>query len=122
MEKESVLRQIYDHLKESGFDVYFPAQHQGDCTSDYVVVGYDGAIKVEGISTEQALYSILCYVPKNRYSYLTDFSESVKESLRDLFPLIRQTGNETSGYYAEEIDGHMVSIEYTNFRKLKYRK
>ena len=34
----SRIQDIYLHLKEQGFEVYFPAQKVGECLSPYVVV------------------------------------------------------------------------------------
>ncbi len=35
---KSVLKQIYDCLKENGIDVYFAGQHEGECIKKYTVI------------------------------------------------------------------------------------
>lgn len=114
-----ILKQIYDCLKNDGFDVYFPAQHKGDCKSPYVVIKDGGTIEVANISSERTLFVFMCYVPVDQYSKLEPYVWDVKYSLRGIYPLIMYAGNETESYYDDDVKGHMVSFQYQGARRLK---
>lgn len=120
--KESVLKQIRENLSKCGFEVYYPTQHTGECLKEYVVVAYSGSTEYAGTSSVMDTYEIMCYVPKNRYSSLIEYVENVRDSMRNIFPLVRETGTQTTSYYDESVNGHMLSIEYVNYRKLKFRR
>lgn len=120
MSGKSVLKQVYDHLKEIGFDVYFSGQHKGDCLSKYVVLKMDGGTMLEGISSERPLYTVLCYVPERKYSELADYVLEVKDAMRGVYPMLMYAGNETTSYFDESVNGHMVSFQYQGIRKIKY--
>lgn len=120
--KKSVLKQIRGHLRDKGFDTFYPSQHKGECLKPYVVIKYDGASQVAGISSDQAIYTLMCYVPSEQYSTLMSYVEQVKEAMKELFPLVRPNGNETSSIYEDDNKSHMVSVQYTNYRKINYWK
>lgn len=121
-DKKSILKQIRDNLRNHGFETYYPTQHEGDCLSEYVVIGYSGSVDILDVSSAIDTYVIMCYVPKNKYSKLMEMVEKIREAMMSVFPLVRETGMQTVSYYDEDIKGHMVSIEYANYRKIKYRK
>lgn len=109
---------IYRQLKADGIDVYSPGQHQGDCVSPYVVVRDAGVNPISGFSSSQALYDILCYVPQMKFSSLEPYVETVKESMRKLYPMIVPTNFQTASFLDDTVKGHMISIQYRNNRKL----
>lgn len=109
---------IYLHLKKAGFDVYSPGQHVGDCLSPYVVVKSAGLSQIRQFSSTQTLYDLLCYVPKDHYSTLEPFVEGVKQSMKELQPMIMPTHFETESYLDPNVNGHMISVQYRNSRKL----
>lgn len=121
MNKESVLKQIRHHLENKGFNVFYPTQHEGECITEYLVISYTNAVKQEPVSTSGDIYDIMCYVPKNRYSRSMEIAAEVRETMKELFPLVRPTGYETPTFYDEEVNAHMVSIEYVNYRRILYR-
>lgn len=109
---------IYDVLKDAGISVYSPAQHQGECTSRYVVVKLGTLQRLRDFSSVQYVYDILVYVPKDEYSELETFVEEVKEVMKKLSPMIKSANSQTGSFYDDLVKGHMVSIQYTNNRKL----
>lgn len=119
--KKTVIKQIVDNLVKNGFETYFPTQHKGDCLTEYIVVEYAGAVSVETVSSVADTYQLLCYVQENRYSRIMDFSEEVRKAMRDIFPLVRETGNQSTTYFDETIKGHLIVLEYVNYRKILYR-
>lgn len=115
---DSRLQDLYRHLKSKGFEVYLPAIKSGECISPYIVLKNDGSTKHPSFSTNNDLYSIMCYVPKQSYSQLEPMLMSVKNAMKELVPLFHPNGQETPSYYDDNIKAHMVSIEYVNYKKL----
>lgn len=111
-------KDIYLHLKNDGFDVYSPGQHEGECLSPYVVVKDAGTTRFGGFSSHKALYEVLCYVPKDTFSQLEPFVQKVKTSMKKMYPMIRSADYETASFYDDTVKGHMVSVQYINYRKI----
>lgn len=111
-------KDIYLHLKEAGFKVFSPGQHEGECYESYVVVKSSGSSKLLGFSSTQNYYDLLCYVPKDKYSELETYVALVEESMKQLEPMIIPTHDKTPGYYDDQIKAHMVSVMYQNYRKI----
>lgn len=109
---------IYMHLKREGFDVYFPAQHQGECTAPYVVVKGASNLQFRQYSSVVQYYDLLCYVPKNKYSELYPFIDQVKTAMKGLSPMIKPAYYDTESFYDDSVKGHMVSVQYRNYRKM----
>lgn len=120
MSEPTIWGQMYTHLKTSGFDVYSPGQHKGQCTSPYVVIKHAGASRLVGYSTDTHLYDVMCYVPVAEYSTLEPFVESVKESLKKLFPMIKPTGLQDPAFLDDSNQSFMSSVQYQNYRKVNY--
>lgn len=116
--QDSRWKDIYLHLKEKGFDVFSPGTKVGECTSEYLVVKNNGSSKHVSFSTDVDLYSVLCYVPKDKYSSLEPLVQRVKNSMKGLEPMIKPYGSQTPSYYDDNIKAHMISIEYKNYKKL----
>lgn len=111
-------KDIYRHLKSEGFDTYSPGQHQGECVSPYVVVKDMGTTRVAEYSSTKTLYDILCYVPGNQFSELEPFVGSLEASMKKMFPMIRPANYKTPSFYDDTVKGHMISVQYINYRKL----
>lgn len=114
----SRLKDIYDCLKENHFAVYFPGQHQGECTSNYVVVKDVTATKSLSFSTMIHYYDVLCYVPQQRFGDLEPFMDEVKNCMKQLVPMIKPANTETGSFYDESIKGWMKSVQYQNYRQI----
>ena len=115
---DSRWQDIFLHLENSGFDVYPPATKVGECTSQYIVVKNDGSTRHTGISTDDDLYAVMCYVPKSSYSTLEPMVQAVKRAMKELEPMILPYGSQTPSYYDDGYKAHMVSIQYKNYKKL----
>ena len=113
----SQLQNIYKHLKTSGLDVYSPGQHQGECTSPYVVQKYAGLNPLSNFSSSQALYDVMCYVPKDQFSTLEPYVEKVKKAMTGLYPAIIPVYFQTASFLDDTVKGHMISVQYRNNRK-----
>lgn len=112
-------QKIYTCLKNHGIDVYSPGQHQGECTSPYVVVKDAGLNQCYDFSSSQALYDIMCYVPQTQFSILEDYVDEVKSYMNELYPALIPVYYQTASYLDDTVNGHMISIQYRNNRKNK---
>lgn len=110
---------IYNFLNSKHFDVYMPNQHDGDCLKPYVVVKYDGFAKHANFSTNTHSYSLMCYVPKDKYSLLDTFVADVVNAMLEMQPMIVPNGYASPSFYDDDLKAHMMSIEYNNYRKIK---
>lgn len=115
---ESRWQDIFKHLKESGFDVYSPGMKVGECTKECIVVKNDGSSKLASFSTDDDLYAVMCYVPKQAYSKLEPMVQKVKKAMKELEPMIKPYGSQTPSYYDDSYKAHMISIEYKNHKKI----
>ena len=111
-------KDIFDHLKNAGFEVYSPGIKTGNCQSPYIVIKYDGSTRRAGISTNEDFYAVLCYVPKQQYSELEPFVQRVKKEMKKLEPMILPQASQTPSFYDDGFQAHMISIEYKNYKKM----
>lgn len=110
---------IFVHLENAGFEVYPPGIKAGDCTTEYIVVKNDGSSRhYNKLSTDVDLYSVMCYVPKKKYSALEPMVQKVKRIMKELEPMIVPYGMQTPSYYDDSYKAHMISIEYANYKKM----
>lgn len=115
----TVMDSVFDHLKAAGFDVYLPETATGD-------VGIDGRViikplatsKIQDASSTNTYFYIICYIPSTNFELLEPYVKSVKESMKDLFPMIIPTYDETAPYNDPDVHGWMVSITYVNHKKI----
>lgn len=117
MGNESQWQKLFDFLKSKEFDVYSPGQKIGKCEAPYIVLKYEGSQQHGQISTDDDTYTIYCYVPKLMYSLLDGYVQSVKKAMKEIYPQFVPTGFYTGSYYEEEIQAHMVSMDFKNHKK-----
>ena len=115
---DSRWQDIFLHLKKAGFDVYSPGTKAGECTEEYIVVKNDGSSKHPTVSSDNDLYAVMCYVPKESYSRLEPMVQEVKKAMKGLEPMILPYGSQTPSYYDDSYKAHMISIEYKNYKKI----
>ena len=113
----SILKEVRKTLSSDGTEVYFPSQHEGECLNEYIVVKVSDAIDEIEVSSERPIYTLMLYVPKNRYSDLEDMLNETKIKMKQLFPTLRYVGNQTDSFYDDNVKGHMISIQYERCRK-----
>lgn len=116
---KSVLKQLYDCLKQNNIDVYFVGQHKGECTEKYAVIKIGGTTTEYNVSAERPIYTIMCYVPEDKYSELEEYALEVKEKMKQVYPLVMYLGNGTDSFYDENVKGHMTSFQYQGCRKIE---
>lgn len=113
-----IIQDIRDAIQGDGIDCFYPGQHKGECTKEYVVVKTGGTISTD-VSSERPIYTIMCYVPVNKYSKLETLIFNTKKSIKKVFPLVSYIGNETASYYDEDVKAHMISFQYAGCRKIE---
>ena len=116
--KETRWQDLYSFLKGKGYDVYAPGRHKGECLSTYIVVNNGTSSKTLNFSSNEDLYDILIYVPDGKFSELESTLEQVKRDMKDLFPLFKLYGQQTSPFHDDDVKGYMVSVMYSNYKKL----
>jgi hypothetical protein len=112
------LEDIYLKLKEKGFDIYYPNTKTGECSAPYTVVKYSGGSKYPNYSSSLDYYDLLLYVPRNKYSELIPYKNQVKQVMKELYPMLVDTGYESPSFLDDKVQAHMISIQYRNNRKL----
>lgn len=113
---DTVWGDIFNHLKNAGFDVFSPGTKVGECTTPYVVVTVSTTTKEANYRTDKYLYTIICYVPKLQYSKLEPFVRSIRESMKELYPYVQYNGSMTPSFYDDTIKAHNISIDYKNYK------
>ena len=108
----SVYEKVFDKIKENNIDVYPPNVHKGKVNSNYIVLLDGGRTRASTFTSQTVLLDVLIYVPGHRFTDLDLFSSKVKSIIDGLYPLVISTGNETSAFYDESIEGWMKSVEY----------
>ena len=81
--------QIYKHLKNNGFDVYSVGQHEGVCTSPYIVIKENGESEIVGTSLTNDIVELLIYYPVGAYSKLNEYKQSVLYTMKLLKGITR---------------------------------
>lgn len=105
-----VYEKAFDFLVDKGFEVYPPGTKKGECKNNYLVLRSETTSQIQNFSSEYHYYSLLCY--SKTYTNLLQFSDSVKQNMAGLAPMLMPTGVSTPPYWDEEINAFMVSIEY----------
>ena len=111
-------QRIYTHLTSKGFDVYSPGQHQGECTSPYIVLKDAGSSKLDSFSSKKVLYDLMCYVPKEAFSTLEPFVDEVEAAMKLMYPEVISLQFRTPSYLDDSVKAHMISTQYQNNKKL----
>lgn len=114
---ESRWGDIYNHLKAKGFEVYSPEAKVGDCKAPYIVLRLGNTMQLDEFSSDKDTYELLVYVPRQAYSTLEPYVQSIKVAMKELRPLIRYDHNVTGSFYDDTVKAHMVTLSYYNVKK-----
>lgn len=116
----TVWERVFLCLKSKGVDVYSLGQHEGKCTSPYVVIKNTGTMGFQGSNQigSQTL-DIMVYCPATNYSNLEPFVGQIQDFLRELKEYIRPTGNITSVVLDNTVNGYTQALEYQTFQRLR---
>lgn len=112
-----IIKRIFNHLKSQDFDVYFPGQHKGDCTAPYVVIRPTGSSQFGEFSSDIVNYDLLVYVPQEKFTLLASEVSRLKEAMKLLYPMLRESHMEVPGFSDDTNKSHMWSVQYHSYRK-----
>lgn len=115
----SRIKDVYKFLENAGFDVYFRGQHKGDCLAPYCVLVSTGDTKLPNISTVQNTVEILCYVPILISGDIEEFCDSVKETMKGMFPMIVPLHSDIGDYIDDDVKAVMRTIQYKFYKKIE---
>lgn len=104
-------------LTEKGYDCYSSGQHEGTCTSPYLVI-YEGNTRGQGGSVVgTTILNIMIVNPASEHSKLESRVREIKEHLKEL-KYIKATGFVSGTIPQAEKKAHSKVIEYANYRRL----
>lgn len=115
---DSVWADVFNHLKNNGFDVYPPQVKIGECEAPFIVVKIGSTSQLENFSSDRVIYELLAYVPRQSYSQLEPYVERLKSVMKELRPLVRYSHGITASFYDDMLKAHMVTLDYYNYRKV----
>ena len=105
---------LFNTLKDSGFDVYFPAKKPGKCTSPYIVVKEE---KAEVGITGKSLcthFSVIVVTPVDNYNSLSETISQVKGALKNSpFKFLSSETDEVN-----DDDGYVGTMTYQAIKKM----
>ena len=113
-----MFEQIYKYLKYNGFDVYSIGQHEGVCSSPYIVVKENGVSEVVGTSLVNDFVELLIYYPVGKYSELNSYKKKVLDTMK-CRKGIRRVVEATPTIIDDDKKAYMTSYTY---RKIKTKE
>lgn len=113
-------KEIYNFLKENGFETYSIGQHKGLCKTPYLVIRNNGEYYL--YSNKITEYEILIYMPYQQYSQFEDYIKQVTSKMNKLFPLIKLKSGASEHYLDEDVQGYMASVIYQSKSKNEVNK
>ena len=102
--------ELFEHLLNSGFEVYFIGQKWGICEKPYIVIRDAGTIPIYSNKAGTQIIDIIGYVPESRYTQIIEMKKNIKEAMKD-FPA-RITGEESPVVPDNEVKGYTFVITY----------
>lgn len=116
----TVWERVFLCLKSKGVDVYSPGQHQGKCTTPYVVIKDTGTIGFQGSNKiGSQIIDVIIYCPVSNYSNTEPYRSQIQEFLGALKNYIRSTGNITPIVIDDTVSGYTQTVEYQTFQNLR---
>lgn len=113
----NVVESVFDFLQSKYVNVYLPGTLVGEISENTTVVKLAEETQFKQFSSKQRYIEILCYIPKNTYHLIGDYSESIAEKLKSCV-FIRDAHTKTAPYFDESYNAWMVSMLYYNVRKI----
>lgn len=118
MVEDSRIKDIRVLLESKGYEVHFPGQKLGQCKKPYIVVRDNGLSQFQQFSSHRKLYSIMVYVPLDRYGDLDPLIDKVEQDMKALRPMIASTNFRTPSFLDDTVKAHMVSMQYQNIKRM----
>ena len=110
--------ELYTYLKEKGFDVYSIGQHQGTCSSPYLVIKENGESDIAGTSYINYAVEILVYYPMGSYSLMGSYIDKLKREMSG-FKALRRVLTPMPIIIDDDKKAYMTSYTY---KKIKMKE
>lgn len=110
--------ELYTYLKEKGFDVYSIGQHQGTCSSPYLVIKENGESDIAGTSYINYVVEILVYYPMGSYSLIRIYTDKLKKEMSG-FKALRRVLAPMPTIIDDDKKAYMTSYTY---KKIKMKE
>ncbi|MGX4600245.1 hypothetical protein [Faecalimicrobium sp. JNUCC 81] len=111
-----MFKEIYIFLKEKGFDVYSIGQHEGICSSPYLVLKESTEMDVVGTSFSNDLLDVIIYYPIGKYSELGMYLKKVNSALKEI-KKIKRAYDPTPIVIDDDKKSYTTSLSYRKIKK-----
>lgn len=109
---EETYKLAFDCLTNAGFEVYPPQTKRGKCLKPYIILRDGGSSQWANFSSAIELLDVMLYVPLNRYTDLFPLKKKILAAMKTIYPTFQSTMYESSSFFDDDVDAHMLSIEY----------
>lgn len=113
-----MMQKLFDYLADLGYEVYFPNQKTGECTSFYIVLKEQ--LTTSSIYSFRLGYTnidIILYAPRTQMLMLLDKKKEIKEHLKGYKELF-YAGAESPMVEDDSVKGITCSVTYRAQRSL----
>ena len=115
-QQDTRYKDLYMFLKSKQYDVATPAERVGDCLSPYIVIRHSGSAQVSLLSTDEDIYDIMIYVPRNAYTQLEVLQQKIKKDMQEVQDIFKPRRSNLASFYDDSIKAHMLSMSYGNYK------
>ena len=110
---------MYKHLSrfltENNIKNYSIGQHQGKCTSPFVVISDEGERGISGYSITYKEIDLILVYPYGKYSQIDDYIENVKNVMKN-YKRGKWTREQSDIIIDKEKEAYIVALTYRIYR------
>ena len=110
---------MYKHLSrfltENNIKNYSIGQHQGKCTSPFVVISDEGERGISGYSITYKEIDLILVYPLGKYSQIDDYIENIKNVMKD-YKRGKWTREQSDIIIDKEKEAYIVALTYRIYR------
>lgn len=110
---------MYKHLSrfltENNIKNYSIGQHQGKCTSPFVVISDEGERGISGYSITYKEIDLILVYPLGKYSQIDDYIENVKNTMKN-YKRGKWTREQSDIIIDKEKEAYIVALTYRIYR------
>ena len=110
---------MYKHLSrfltENNIKNYSIGQHQGKCTSPFVVISDEGERGISGYSITYKEIDLILVYPLGKYSQIDDYIENVKNVMKD-YKRGKWTREQSDIIIDKEKEAYIVALTYRIYK------
>ena len=110
---------MYKHLSrfltENNIKNYSIGQHQGKCTSPFVVISDEGERGISGYTITYKEIDLILVYPLGKYSQIDDYIENIKNVMKD-YKRGKWTREQSDIIIDKEKEAYIVALTYRIYR------